>query len=171
MTHPLDRGFACIGLHSPKTAENVGSVLRAAHCYRVAQVNISKARGTSLKHSANTPMAHRHTPTFLVGDVLDYVPFGTQVVAVDLVDGALPLPTFQHPERALYLFGPEDGTLGHDHLSRAQHVVYVPTRGCMNLAAAVNVVLYDRMVKRGLRHIPAPEPQILRRKSLAEVAA
>ncbi|TOK02114.1 hypothetical protein CGI27_01360, partial [Vibrio parahaemolyticus] len=27
------------------------------------------------------------------------------------------------------------------------HVVYVPTHGCMNLAATVNVVLYDRLAK------------------------
>jgi tRNA(Leu) C34 or U34 (ribose-2'-O)-methylase TrmL len=26
-------------------------------------------------------------------------------------------------------------------------VVYIPTTGCMNLAATVNVVLYDRMAK------------------------
>jgi tRNA(Leu) C34 or U34 (ribose-2'-O)-methylase TrmL len=28
-------------------------------------------------------------------------------------------------------------------------VIYIPTRYCMNLAATVNVVLYDRMAKRG----------------------
>ncbi len=31
---------------------------------------------------------------------------------------------------------------------RADHVVYVPTVGCMNLAASVNVVLYDRLAKQ-----------------------
>ena len=29
----------------------------------------------------------------------------------------------------------------------ANAVVYVPTIGCMNLAATVNVVLYDRLAK------------------------
>ena len=165
-----DRGFACIGLVRPKTAENVGSVLRAAHCYRVAQVNISGARESALRHSTNTPMAHRHTPTFLVGDVLDYVPFGTKVVVVDLVEGAEPLMTFQHPERAIYVFGPEDGTLGSKHISRAQHVVYVPTRNCMNLAATVNVVLYDRLAKRGARPAVQNIPQVLRRSKVLDAA-
>ena len=32
-------------------------------------------------------------------------------------------------------------------VDKAHHVVYVPTHGCMNLAATVNVVLYDRMAK------------------------
>ena len=32
-------------------------------------------------------------------------------------------------------------------IGRADAVVYVPTVGCMNLAATVNVVLYDRLTK------------------------
>lgn len=141
------RGFSCIGLYKPKTPENVGSVLRAAYCYGVSQVVIEGARGKALGHSTNTPAAHRHMPTFISDDVLAYVPYDTQIVVIDLIEGAVPLPTFIHPPRAFYLFGPEDGTLGAKHTIRAQHVVYVPTRTCMNLAACVNVVLYDRMTK------------------------
>lgn len=162
-----DRGFASIGLYKPKTGENVGAVMRAAHCYRVAQVNIEGARNGALRHPTNTPMAHRHTPTFLVDDLLDYIPFDTQVVVIDLIPGAVPLPTFVHPERAVYLFGPEDGTLGKKHTDRAQHVVYVPTRDCMNLAATVNVVLYDRLVKMGRKVLEAPKAQVLTRSKAA----
>ncbi|CSB46617.1 RRNA methylase%2C putative [Vibrio cholerae] len=32
-------------------------------------------------------------------------------------------------------------------VDQAHYVVYVPTHGCMNLAATVNVVLYDRLAK------------------------
>ena len=32
-------------------------------------------------------------------------------------------------------------------LSWCRDVVYIPTNGCMNLAACVNVVLYDRLSK------------------------
>jgi len=32
-------------------------------------------------------------------------------------------------------------------IDAAQAVVYIPTRGCLNLAATVNVVLYDRAAK------------------------
>jgi len=146
------RGFACIGLVNPKTGENVGGVLRAASVYDVAQVNIENRRNTAkhLRHGSNTTMTHRHTPTFLVDDVLAYVPAETRVVAVELCDGARNLCSFTHPERALYVFGPEDGSLGQDITGRADHVVFIPTRHCMNLAACVNVVLYDRMAsKRG----------------------
>lgn len=66
---------------------------------------------------------------------------------MDLVLGATPLPEFVHPERAFYVFGPEDGTIGQEIIDRADAVVYVPTVGCMNLAASVNVLLYDRLAK------------------------
>ena len=142
-----NRGFASIGLHRPKNAENVGGVLRAAWCYGVAQVSISGARNNWLHHATNTPSAHKHMPVVLTDDLLEQVPFGTQIVAVDLIPGAVSLPEFVHPERAIYLFGPEDGTLGGEMVRRAHHVVMVPTRACMNLSACVNVVLYDRAAK------------------------
>lgn len=148
------RGFATIALHQPKDRGNIGSVLRAAHCYGAAQVVIGGSRGhktyrDGVRHAANTPCFERHTPVIIAPDCLAYNPFGTQVVAVDLVEGATPLPEFQHPRQAVYVFGPEDGTLGKSILDRAHHVVMVPTRSCMNLAATVNVILYDRMMKGG----------------------
>jgi tRNA C32,U32 (ribose-2'-O)-methylase TrmJ len=69
-------------------------------------------------------------------------------VAVELRRGAELLPAFEHPERALYVFGPEDGNLTSAVLARCHRVVAIPTRHCVNLAAAVYLVLYDRMVKR-----------------------
>ena len=75
----------------------------------------------------------------------------TRLVAIELVENACPLPDFRHPQDALYVFGPEDGNLPQDIVDAAHEVVYVPTVGCMNLAATVNVVLYDRMAKQGLK--------------------
>ena len=147
MKMDIPRGFACIGLVNPKFAANVGSVLRAAHCYGAAQVSIARCRSKDLRFKSNTPQTHLHMPTFIVDDVLDQLPYGCQVVAVDLIDGATGLPEFDHPARAMYVFGPEDGTLGRSITDRAQHVVSIPTRNCMNLAATVNVVLYDRLAK------------------------
>ena len=68
-------------------------------------------------------------------------------MCVELAEGATPLPRFKHPENAIYIFGPEDGSISQDVEDRADHVVYVPTVGCMNLAATVNVLLYDRLAK------------------------
>ena len=100
-----------------------------------------------LKHSTNTMKAYRHMPMLKVEDVFDARPFNTAAVAVDMLEGATPLPEFKHPERAFYIFGAEDATLGARITDKCQFTVMVPARYCMNLAACVNVVLYDRMAK------------------------
>ena len=73
-------------------------------------------------------------------------------MCVELVEGASPLPEFVHPEQAIYIFGPEDGSVPQELIDRADHVVYIPTIGCMNLAATVNVLLYDRLAKSPAAH-------------------
>jgi len=150
------RGFASIGLVRPKSHHNVGSVLRAAFCYGAAMVAIQGDRSDVRSH-LDTFKAWRHIPVLRGDDLHAMIPFDAVPVAVDLVDGASPLPAYQHPQRAFYVFGPEDGTLGRAILDWCPHRVMVPTRECMNLAAAVNVVLYDRLAKadrmaRGIRN-------------------
>lgn len=139
------RGFAAIGLHMPKTATNVGSVLRAAHCYGAAFV---VATGQRFKGApTDTTKAYKHLPLLHAADVFDMMPHDCVPVAIDLLEGARNLMTYRHPERAFYIFGPEDGTLGQAIVSRCRDKVYVPTAFCMNLAATANVVLYDRAMK------------------------
>ena len=73
-----------------------------------------------------------------------------KLVCVELAVDAVALPVYQHPQDAFYVFGPEDGTLSQDVIDQADEVVYVPTVGCMNLSATVNVLLYDRLSKSEL---------------------
>lgn len=141
-----ERGYAAIGLHQPKTPANVGSVLRAAHCYGAALVVTSGQRYT--RAPTDPQAAYRHIPLVQTDDLHKAIPFDCVPVAVDLIAGAKPLHRYTHPERAFYIFGPEDGTLGPSITSWCRDTVYVPTRYCMNLAATANVILYDRMVKR-----------------------
>ena len=143
----MSRGFSMVALVAPRTPETVGGTLRAAQCYGCSSVYHENTRRGAHRAATNTGKADLHMPVCHVDDAISLAPIGTQIVAVDLIDGAVPLPRFRHPERALYVFGPEDGTLGKRHIERAQHVVSVPTRVCMNLAACVNVVLYDRLSK------------------------
>jgi tRNA(Leu) C34 or U34 (ribose-2'-O)-methylase TrmL len=153
------RGFASIGLVRPKTAENVGSVLRAAHCYNASMVAIQGDRSKVIA-CTDTTKAWRHMPVLRGEDLWSLVPYAAIPVAVDLVDDAEPLPTFKHPNAAFYIFGPEDGTLGKEHLVRCKYRVMVPTRHCMNLAATVNVVLYDRLAKQSADVWPNSEPEL-----------
>ncbi len=144
----MTRGFSAIGLHKPKDIANIGGVIRAAQAYGSGIVAISgdRIKGDAINHATNTGKGHRHFPV-LRGDLKTLVPFGAVPVAVDLVEGAVPLPDFIHPKQAFYIFGPEDGTLGREILDWTPFKIMVPTSICMNLAATVNVVLYDRMAK------------------------
>jgi len=86
-------------------------------------------------------------PLSEVSNLLDAVPANVSLVCVELVENAIALPEYRHPDTALYIFGPEDGSIAQDVIDRSDAVVYVPTTGCMNLAATVNVLLYDRLIK------------------------
>lgn len=147
MDFPFQRGYAAIGLLRPKTASNVGGAMRAAFCYGAGLVLVEGARNDAITHATNTLHGHKHVPTIVVDSLRGSIPFDCVPVAVDLIEVAVPLPSYQHPPRALYVFGPEDGTLGRSTLDWCRDRVAVPTRGCMNLAACVNVVLYDRLQK------------------------
>ena len=142
----MARGFAAIGLHQPKDDKNCGEVLRAAGCYGAGLVAIGGARYRAA--ATDTQRAYRHMPVLRCDSLRQAIPMGATCIAVDMVDDATELQDFQHPEAAFYIFGPEDGTLGPDVLAWCTQRVYVPTRYCMNLAATVNVVLYDRMSKQ-----------------------
>lgn len=138
-------GFCCIGLDNPKTDVNVGAVLRAAGVFRADMVAIS---GHRYGRAPTDPMKFcRHLPLLQVDNLHDVIPFDCVPVAVELVEHAMPLIEYKHPDRAFYVFGAEDATLGTRILSWCRDVVYIPTNGCLNLAACVNVVLYDRLSK------------------------
>ena len=139
------RGFSCIGLDDPKTDINVGHVLRAAGVFQADMVAIAGHRYS--RSCTDTMKAHRHVPLLQVDDLHDVVPFDCVPVAVELVDYAVSLTGYKHPERAFYVFGAEDATLGKRVLSWCRDVIYIPTNGCLNLSACVNVVLYDRLCK------------------------
>eukprot|EP01030_Chromulinospumella_sphaerica_P014137 gene14137-13928_t len=139
---------ACIGLYNPKSPENVGSVMRAAGCYGVASVFYTGKRyERAADFVTDTKRVHYDIPLIGIDDLKKILPLNCVPVAVELVEGARPLPEYTHPDRALYIFGPEDGSLDKEIRDWCEDVVYIPTTGCMNLAATVNVVLYDRMAK------------------------
>lgn len=140
------RGYAAIGLDNPKTPANVGGVLRAVGCYGAAMVFMTGQRFS--KSPTDVKKQWRHSPVIETEDLRLVIPYDCVPVAVDLIEGAKSLVNYKHPERAFYIFGAEDATLGDRVLSWCRDVVYVPTTSCMNLAATVNVVLYDRLSKQ-----------------------
>lgn len=137
-----------IGLTDPKSPSNVGAVMRAAGCYQADEVRYTGVRyARAAKFHTDTNDVSQKIPLHAVESLTDNLLLGQKIICVDLVEGAIPLPEFEHPENAIYIFGPEDGTIAQNVINKADAVVYVPTIGCMNLAASVNVLLYDRLAK------------------------
>ena len=146
-----------IGLVNPKTPENVGSVMRAAGNFGVDSIYYS---GTRYPHalksqsgSANTGRQFKQNISVTaVNDLIDDASDDMKIICVEFAENALSLPDYTHPDKAFYIFGPEDGSISQAMINRADAVIYVPTTGCMNLAATVNVILYDRLSKSSNIH-------------------
>jgi len=137
-----------IAIINPKSPANIGAVMRAAGCYQVERVIYSGNRyDRAMKLNTDTKDIRHKIPLNRVACLLAAIPEETRVVCVELAEGATPLPEYQHSDNSCYIFGPEDGTIDQAIIDRADAVVYVPTTGCMNLAASVNVLLYDRLAK------------------------
>lgn len=142
----------CIGLINPKSPDNVSSVMRAAGNFQVDSVFYTGKRyPRALMRNPDIPDMRRKVgqsiPLSEETCLLDIVPVDMKIICVEFAEDAIALPDYQHPENAFYIFGPEDGTISQDVIDRADAVVYVPTIGCMNLSATVNVLLYDRLMK------------------------
>jgi len=54
---------------------------------------------------------------------------------------------FNHPRNALYVFGPENGSIGEDLMVKTKNHVKIASRLCLNLSQSVCCVLYDRQLK------------------------
>jgi len=153
---PIRRGDGiapAVALVDPKFPHHVGAAVRAASCYGVRQVWFSGDRvrldGAKRQRLPREERMRgykdvevRHADQFFYA-FEDAVP-----VAVELRRNAESLIDFVHPEHALYVFGPEDGSLGRATLAQCHRFLVIPTRHCANLSAAVYTVLYDRHAKR-----------------------
>ena len=145
----IDSGNAEIALCNPKSPSNVGAVLRAAGCYGATAVYYNGKRFEHAeKYHQDTNRVKKEIQFQAVESFMEVLKENQTLVCVELVEGATSLPEFIHPKNALYIFGPEDGSIQQSLVSAADSVVYIPTIGCMNLAATVNVLLYDRMAKQ-----------------------
>jgi len=145
-------------LINPKYDHNVGAALRACSCFDIKQLWFTGDR-VPLEVNGKGRRLPREERMKGYKDVelrnFDYVfdEFEKDVVpvAVEVREHAEDLVDFEHPEKALYVFGPEDGSLSKVELMHCYRFVVIPTKHCVNLSAAVYLVLYDRLCKQRIR--------------------
>lgn len=146
-------------LISPKFPHNVGGALRAASCWGATHLHWTGERvedPSKWPEGARLPReermkafahVHVHGDQPLSRCVTFFSDMGFTPVCVEVLDSAESLPDFVHPERAVYVFGPEDGDIPGGVRRECHRFVRIPSNGCLNLAVAANLVLYDRHVK------------------------
>lgn len=91
---------------------------------------------------------------------LEQFPRGVVPVCVEIVEGATQIHEFEHPENAVYVFGPEDGGVPSVVKAHCHRYVVLPTKHCLNLASAVNCLLMHRVLdrhQRGVELIPSQD--------------
>ena len=147
----MDRGFFEIGICAGKFPQNLGTLWRTASQLGAAGIFTIGHRYS--RQSSDTPHVARHIPLRqYVGwdEFVSAAPEKTLLVAVEM--GGRNLPTFIHPERAIYILGAEDTGLPEDVLRSCSHVVSLPSVGhnSYNVAIAGALVMYDRNIKRNV---------------------
>jgi tRNA(Leu) C34 or U34 (ribose-2'-O)-methylase TrmL len=138
-----------IGLHQAKDAANLANIKRSVSCYGGGEIYVTGKRMLTALDVERLPRPLRdrrydNVPLGFVDDFEfseDYIP-----VAIE-IGGSQNLAYFQHPRKAFYIFGPEDGSLPPQILRKCHHHVMIPTLHCLNLAVTVSTVLYDRYAK------------------------
>lgn len=147
-------GYFGVAAYHPRTEANVGTLWRSAKTYRAAMVATVGRRyvhqsSDTCRTPSSVPLHHYND----LGDLIDHLPHGCQLVGVELDDRAVPLGGFRHPDRALYLLGAEDHGLPDKVLSRCHHVIHIPTPEpwSLNVSVAGSLVMDHRWRAFGSR--------------------
>ena len=143
------RGFFGMGIYNPKAGVNIGTLWRSAYIYNAAFIFTVGRRYK--KQSSDTMATPRHVPLhhyLTLEECIKYLPYDTQLVCVENKQATQYLNDFNHPQRAVYLLGSEDGGLP-ENILKDNIVVQIksPKDFCFNVATAGSIVMYDRFIK------------------------
>ena len=144
------RGYFGIGVERLSKPMNAGNLFRSAQAFGAGF--LFTIAGTYDQRQAQSDTSHstHQLPFYEFDDVAGMLlPERCRLVGVELIDGAVDLPTFKHPVRAAYVLGPERGSLSPELVARCDHLIKIPTAFCINVATAGAIVMYDRAVSLG----------------------
>lgn len=144
-------------LVNPKYPHNVAAAIRACSCFGLETLLWTGSRVDPTEYSRlpreERMKGYREVQWRRTDRPFDHfaVTRGcgamTVPVCVEIHEGSVSLHDFVHPRNAVYVFGPEDGGVPQVYRRMCHQFVHIPARHCLNLAAALNVVLYDRSTK------------------------
>lgn len=177
------RGYFGIGVEGLSKPMNAGNLFRSAHAFGASFVFTVAATYDEAVRKSDTSDAVSQVPFYSFDSIESMrLPQGCALVGVELLEGAVELPSFRHPRNAAYVLGMERGRLSPELVACCDHVVKIPTSFSLNVATAGAVVMYDRLIsvqRFGARPVvpggpvePAPphvfgDPVIRRRRRAA----
>jgi tRNA G18 (ribose-2'-O)-methylase SpoU len=140
------RGFFGVAVYQPKNKINIGTLWRTAN---VLGADFIATIGQRYKHQASdTYCTPRHIPLFEYKDADDFyshLPYGCQLVGVEMLKEANLLENFKHPTSCVYLLGAEDNGLPSHVVEKCHHLVKLRGERSLNVATAGSIVLYSRI--------------------------
>jgi tRNA (guanosine-2'-O-)-methyltransferase len=148
MIDNLEQGFFGIGIQNGKTPENLGVLWRSAQnmgASYIFTIGNRYAKQACDTHKAVGAMPYFHYDSF--DDFYKHIPKGAQLVGIELDNRAVPLETFKHPRRCVYLLGAEDHGLSNKAIEKSLHLVNFDTPQSLNVSVAGSIVMYDRRMK------------------------
>lgn len=104
-------------LINPRNAYNIAGAQRACSCWGIHQLwwtgnRVQFESGSKQRLPREERMKGYKDVELIQFDYpFDQFPNKPTFVSVELIPGSEPLPTFVHPENAVYVFGPEDGSI------------------------------------------------------------
>ena len=126
---------------------NIGSIVRSANAFLAAEVHIVGKRRWN-RRGAMVTDRYQHVRHH--EDVAAFAAWareaGLPVIAVDNVDGSVPVDRAELPERCVLLFGQEGPGLSPEALAAASGVVEITQYGStrsINAASAAAVIMYE----------------------------
>ncbi|MGH1374836.1 MAG: RNA methyltransferase [Alphaproteobacteria bacterium] len=145
------RGYFAIGVEEISKEQNVGTIVRSAHSFGASFFfTINPDVDVEALRTSDTSDAFEHLPYYQYGSPNDLeLPKDCVLVGVELTQDSVELPSFRHPKRAAYVFGPEMGSLSPELTERCHHVVKIPMKFCVNVGVAAAITMYDRMISMG----------------------
>lgn len=145
------RGYFGIGVESISKPMNVGNLLRSAHSFGASFFfTINSFVDARVMRESDTSGAFDHIPFYDFQKPADLiVPRNTSLVAVELLDESIDLPSFRHPKQAIYVLGPEKNNVSPEMLARCDYTIKIPMKFCVNVGVAGAIVMYDRLISMG----------------------
>lgn len=141
-------GIGCEGISKPM---NLGNICRTAHSFGASfTFTVNEDLQKRDINKSDTSSSEDEVPHYAFDSVENMiVPRGCKVVGVELTEDSVDLPSFCHPRSAVYVMGPEHGSLSPQMVERCDYTIKIPMKFCVNVGVAAAIVMYDRILQHG----------------------